>query len=74
MRNPLLVKPSMVTTTWSYPGPTNFKELEQGIYFCTLKDQWLNTIVQAALIERASVVRERFLTPRMLHFGNKQLT
>jgi hypothetical protein len=36
-------------------------------------DMWLNEISQAPLSERGWVFQERFLSPRILHFGQRQM-
>jgi hypothetical protein len=55
-----LVKPCKAVATWE-----NF---DQGTYLCGYRDVWKRSIEEAPLGQRAWVVQERFLAPRVLHF------
>jgi len=49
------------------------KDILVGVYHLVPKKIWDCRVDQAPLNERAWVLQERFLSPRILHFGNDQL-
>lgn len=46
--------------------------LPDGSYYC-LEDIWENEVVKAPLLKRSWVFQERYLSPRIVHFGARQL-
>jgi Heterokaryon incompatibility protein (HET) len=46
--------------------------LPDGSYYC-LEDMWENEVVKAPLLKRGWVFQERYLSPRIVHFGARQL-
>jgi hypothetical protein len=67
-RNPLLAQPFRVHID-SYPGPRS----KSGVYSLAPRVFWEQGLLQAPLLQRAWVVQERTLAPRVLHFGKGQL-
>ncbi len=53
---------------------TAWEDCESAFYTCEkLEDSWEAGVLQRPLFKRAWVVQERFLAPRMLHFGRRQV-
>jgi Heterokaryon incompatibility protein (HET) len=67
-RNPLLAQPCRVHID-SYPGPRS----KSGVYDLAPQLFWEQGLLQAPLLQRAWVVQERTLAPRVIHFGKNQL-
>jgi hypothetical protein len=67
-RNPLLAQTCRVRIE-GLPGPAPVSR----IYELVRKDFWEQEINKAPLIQRAWVLQERTLAPRIIHFGKNQL-
>ncbi len=67
-RNPLLAQPFRVRID-SYPGPRS----NSSVYSLAPQVFWEQGLLQAPLLQRAWVVQERTLSPRVIHFGKDQL-
>jgi hypothetical protein len=79
-RNPLLIQPLVVQATWS--GRTLLGSLKESDLstnkliageYCVYRGEWREEIENAPLNQRAWVVQERLLAPRILHFNSQQI-
>jgi hypothetical protein len=79
-RNPLLIQPLVVEATWS--GRTLLGSLKESDLstnkliageYCVYRGEWREEIEHAPLNQRAWVVQERLLAPRILHFSSQQI-
>jgi hypothetical protein len=64
-RNPLWAKPCTAVATWD--------KYQKGSYLCVPSNLWQKYVEEAPLSNRAWVIQERLLAPRILHFGANQL-
>ncbi|KAI9688712.1 MAG: hypothetical protein M1822_001069 [Bathelium mastoideum] len=64
-RLPEVVRPGGITATWS--------GLERGQYFLVHRFFWQSLIKNAPLSKRGWVLQERYLAPRVVHFGRRQI-
>ena len=79
-RNPLLVQPLVVQATWSgrsllgslKESNLSTNKLLPGEY-CVYRGEWKEEIENAPLNQRAWVVQERLLAPRIMHFSSQQI-
>jgi hypothetical protein len=53
-------------------GPRKNRDIPSGSYYC-IDSVWENEVIDAPLNKRAWVFQERYLSPRILHFGARQL-
>lgn len=67
-RNPILAQPFRVRID-GWPGPHS----KSNIYHVAPQVFWQQGLLQAPLLQRAWVVQERTLAPRVIHFGRGQL-
>jgi hypothetical protein len=79
-RNLLLIQPLVVQATWS--GRTLLGSLKESDLstnkliageYCVYRGKWKEEIENAPLNQRAWVVQERLLAPRILHFSSQQI-
>jgi hypothetical protein len=64
-RNPLWEKPCTAAATWD--------RYQKGSYLCLPSSLWQKYVEEAPLSNRAWVIQQRLLAPRILHFGANQL-
>lgn len=63
-RNPRLISPIKVKLEWGS---------QPGFYYCVKAYFWYMNVFETALQRRGWACQERFLSPRTLHFGARQL-
>ena len=68
-RDPSLLKTGQIKIT---AKASSYQGLPSGSYYC-LDDIWLKEIVRAPLNQRGWVFQERWLSPRIVHFGGSQV-
>ena len=70
--DPVLALPLTVRAKWNGTGPGR-KTDDPQFYVGTYWDMWQKEVSNAPLNCRAWVIQERFLSPRVLHFGTRQV-
>lgn len=53
-------------------GPRKNRDIPSGSYYC-IDSVWENEVIDVPLNKRAWVFQERYLSPRILHFGARQV-
>ncbi|KAF2492847.1 HET-domain-containing protein, partial [Lophium mytilinum] len=73
-RDPAVFLPRRIQGSWApSPNSENSKFPSAGSYYCDNQDVWFDNVEKAPLNKRAWVSQERYLSPRILHFGARQV-
>jgi len=77
LRDARNIAPFLVQATWKdisdIADPIMQEKLVPGLYYCMDFDFWRDQVEEAPLNQRAWVLQERILSPRTVHFAQKQV-